>query len=235
MKGSVAINIFLGIIMVYFIFKIVSLLEMEMLSKIIGQFISVGVIAVIIVFQQEIRRFLLLLGTRSISNQNRFLFWRYQLKNHYYIDIQSIVKAMNKMSNTHTGALIVLTKKNTLEDITQTGVILDAKISDQLLECIFYKNNPLHDGAVIIIQNKIYAAKCVLPITKNINFPEKYGLRHRAAVGITEQSDAIVLVVSEQTGKFAYSKEGKITQDVSIDKLIALIEQEFNISNFDKN
>lgn len=228
MRGTVAINIFFGILLIYFMYKIVSGFGMQLLSEILGQFISVGVIALIIVFQQEIRRFLLLLGTRNILTKSKFIFWKFQLRNPYYIDIQSVVKAMNKMSSTKTGALIVITKKNTLEDISQTGVVLDAKISDQLLESIFYKNNPLHDGAVVIINNKIYSAKCVLPISKSTDFPEKYGLRHRAAVGITEQSDAIVIVVSEQTGHYAYCKDGKVMQNISLDQLIIFLEQEFN-------
>jgi uncharacterized protein (TIGR00159 family) len=230
-RGTAAINIFIGILFIYFIFKIVSGLGMQMLSEILGEFISVGVIALIIVFQQEIRRFLLLLGTRGIFfNRNKFFLGKFQFKNPYYIDIQSIIKAINKMSSTRTGALIVITKKNTLEDISQTGVLLEAKVSDQLLESIFYKNNPLHDGAVIILNNKIHAAKCVLPITtKSQGIPEKYGLRHRAAIGITEQSDAVVIVVSEQTGQFAYCKNGEIIENIYIDKLITLLEQEFNL------
>ncbi len=237
MRGSVAINIFFGIILIYFIYKIVSGFGMQLLSEILGQFISVGVIALIIVFQQEIRRFLLLIGTSNIFNKSKYIFWKFQLRNPYYIDIQSVVKAVSKMSSTKTGALIVITKKNTLEDIAQTGVILEAKMSDQLIESIFYKNNPLHDGALIILKNKIYAAKCVLPITKTTDFPEKYGLRHRAAVGITEQSDAVVLVVSEQTGQFAYCKDGKVIQNISLDQMIIFLEQEFNLptGNLKKN
>jgi len=229
MRGTAAINIFLGIILIYFIFKIVSGLEMHLLSEILGQFVSVGVIALIVVFQQEIRRFLLLLGTRSIFNRSRFLFWKFQLRNPHYVDIQSIVNAMSKMSNTRTGALIVLAKRNSLDDISQTGILLEAKMSEHLIESIFYKNSPLHDGALIIQHNKIHAAKCVLPITKRTEFPEKYGLRHRAAVGITEQSDAIVLVVSEQTGQFAYCKEGQVLQNVRIDSIISFLEEEFNL------
>ncbi len=220
-KGTVAIRIFIGIISFYLIWKLVKVLQMELLSEILGSFISVGVIALLIVFQQEIRKFLLLLGTPSFigKNQKRFLFWKFNIGKPIVLDIDSIIKACRNMAKTKTGALIIITNKNELLELNETGEIIDANISNSLIESIFYKNNPLHDGAIIIRKNKIASASCVLPLSKKLDFPANYGLRHRAAVGITEQSDAIAIIVSEQTGNIAYSKAGELKTNISLTKL----------------
>jgi len=220
-KGTVAIRIFIGIISFYLIWKLVKVLQMELLSEILGSFISVGVIALLIVFQQEIRKFLLLLGTPSFigKNQKRFLFWKFNIGKPIELDIDSIIKACQNMAKTKTGALIIITNKNELLELNETGEIIDANISNSLIESIFYKNNPLHDGAIIIRKNQITSASCVLPLSKKLDFPTNYGLRHRAAVGITEQSDAIAIIVSEQTGKIAYSKAGELKTNISLTKL----------------
>jgi len=132
------------------------------------------------------------------------------------------------MGQSYTGALIAITKRSELRLYEESGEVLDARLSDVLLEDIFYKNSPLHDGAVLIKDNRIYAARCVLPITKNDNFPQDYGLRHRAAVGLSEVTDAIAIVVSEQTGKLAYAKAGELYRDVSPSMLKDFLEEEYN-------
>jgi uncharacterized protein (TIGR00159 family) len=144
------------------------------------------------------------------------------------LDVDKITKACLEMGNSRTGALIVCAKLNELQSYADTGVILDALLSEPLIQNIFYKNNPLHDGAVIILKNRIKAARCVLPITRNRDFPADYGLRHRAAAGITEISDAVAVIVSEQTGEIAYSKNGEIFTRITPANLKNFLEEEFN-------
>jgi len=229
-KGTAAINILIGILAVFLMWKLVDALQMELLSEILGAFISVGFIALIVVFQPEIRRFLLLLGTPTFisKKKNRWLFWRPQMNGVENLDVDKIVKAVQEMSNAKTGALIVIAKQNELGQYTESGTVLDAVISESLLRNIFFGHNPLHDGAMIIVHNRIKAAACVLPITKNTEFPEGYGLRHRAAVGVTENTDAIAVVVSEESGGIAYTKNGHITTLVSASDLKNFLEEEFN-------
>ncbi len=229
MRGTAAMNIFIGIVAVYFVWKIVNLLQMQLLSEILGQFVSVGVIALIVVFQREIRQFLLLIGTpRFLTRRQKWMaFWKLSVTQTGFTHTDTVVKACEEMSSEKTGALIILTKKNELDEYVNTGEKIDANISDQLIENIFYKNSPLHDGAIIIVGNRIRAARCVLPLTRNENFPSTYGLRHRAAVGLTENSDAIAICVSEQTGDIAYSKEGTLYKKIKPDALKVFLEMEF--------
>jgi diadenylate cyclase len=228
-KGTAGINIFFGIIALYIIWKLVIYLEMPLLSEIMGQFISVGVIAIIIVFQQEIRKFLLLLGNPKFINKTRrrFLFWRFTILQDNTLEITPLIRALKSMSATKTGALIVLTRKNELEDIVNTGIKVDSYISEHMLESVFYKNAPLHDGAIIITDNRIIAAKCILPVSDNEKLPQNAGLRHRAAMGISEVSDAITIVVSEQTGKIAVAVGGELRTEVLTSDLREYLELEF--------
>ncbi|MEI7981734.1 MAG: diadenylate cyclase CdaA [Bacteroidota bacterium] len=228
-KGTAAIRIFIGFIAIYIIWKVVKTLQMQLLTEILGQFISVGVIALVVVFQPEIRQFLLLIGnTRIIKNQrNRFLFWKFRINNPVNLNIGKIVKACQKMAETRTGALIVITRRNELNQFVATGQDVDARISEVLLETIFFKNSPLHDGAVIIIGDKIRAARCILPVSNNPDIPTYYGLRHRAAVGITEKSDAIAIIVSEERGSISYSHEGQLFRDVTPAILVNFLETLF--------
>lgn len=222
-RGTVAIRIFVGIFFIYLFWKITEVLKMELLSEILGQFIGVGVIALIIVFQQELRRFLLLIGTRGFFSENkaakRLFSWTKTDGSTVMLDIPAIVTACTHMADTKTGALIVITKASDLTQITSTGDMINAKISNRLLESIFFKNSPLHDGAVIIDRNTIKAARCVLPATENPDFPASLGMRHRAAVGVTENTDAIAISVSEQTGDISIAKEGSLERNLSPDKL----------------
>jgi uncharacterized protein (TIGR00159 family) len=229
-KGTVAINIVLGIISIFLIWKIVEALKMELLAEILGKFIGVGVIAIIIVFQQELRRFLLFVGTTGFFDRksfNRKLFnWKMGKPNE--VDLASIVKACRNMSESKTGAIIVITTKSDLNFYANTGEPVDAKVSPRMLESIFYKNSPLHDGAIIITDNRIRAARCVLPVTEDNDFPGHLGMRHRAAAGITESSDAIAIVVSEQTGEISFARDGKLQNGLAIEKLRELLEKAFS-------
>lgn len=231
-KGTTAINIFIGIVSIFLLWRLVRLLEMELLSEMLGAFISVGFIALIIVFQPEIRKFLLLVGTPSFirKRRRRFFFWKLNFDNGSTLDIDPVVKACHKMAATRTGALIVIGHTNELEEYIESGEQLDSRISEQLIESIFYPNSPLHDGAVILVNNRIKAARSILPVSKKTELPAFIGLRHRAAVGITERSDAIAIVVSEQTGKISYSKSGSLKLDLSAAELKTILEEEFNPS-----
>lgn len=228
LRGTVAINIFIGIVAIFVAWKVVDILEMELLSEILGAFISVGFIALIVIFQPEIRRFLLALGTPSFlkKRKGKFLFWTFNMKAESELDIDTILLACQRMADIKEGALIVIAKRNDLRQIIESGEMIGAQLSAPMIENIFFKNSPLHDGAMIISDNKITAAGCILPVSNNPELPSRLGLRHRAAIGITEQSDAITIVVSEQSGKLSFCKEGERTT-VQPSKLKVLLEEEF--------
>lgn len=229
-KGTVAINIFIGISFVYLIWLLVKAINMQLLSSILGQFMGVGVIALIIVFQQEIRGFLLLLGTQYFSNKTfslETIFSFMRKKENPKIKIDSIVLACKNMAKAKTGALIAVTNQSKLHTYAQTGDILDAYTSSRLIETIFAKNTPLHDGAVIIIGEKVHAARCVLPVSENQTLPKKLGLRHRAAMGMSEMTDAFIIIVSEETGNISFAKLGHIKINISSNELKRLLEKEF--------
>jgi len=231
LKGTVAINIFAGITSIYFIWRLVVALQMEMLSEILGAFIGVGFIALIIVFQPELRQFLLIFGTPKIleilPERLQFLFSHLQ-KEHRNLDTDKVVQACNRMSDEKTGALIVMTHQHELLNIIDTGEKIQAIISAQLIENIFFKNSPMHDGAMVISDNKVQAAGCILPVSKNRSIDVSLGLRHRAAIGITEKTDSIALIVSEETGSISYSKNGVLIQNVQAHQLKNFLDKEFN-------
>jgi diadenylate cyclase len=226
-KGTTAINIFLGIVSVYIFYKIVKAMHMELLGEILSAFISVGFIALIVVFQPEIRKFLFLLGTPNFITQKhrRFLFWKLRLSSSIPLDIETLVNTCTTLASTNTGALIVIARQNELNTFVETGERIDSNLSGQLLQNIFFKNSPMHDGAVIIRENRIVAARCILPVTGNQDLPVHYGTRHRAAIGITEQSDAIALVVSEQTGKISMCIQGELKTDLTAVTLTRALEE----------
>ena len=231
-RGSVAINIFVGIFLVYLVWLMVKALNMQLLGSILGQVIGVGVLALIIVFQQEIRRFLILIGTSNLLTGRGFsgklLPWNWAMGKDPLPSIPVIVKACRQMSRNKTGAIIVIARSSELKFFANTGDTLDATLSKRLIENIFYKGSPLHDGAIIVAGNKIKAARCVLPISENQELPARLGMRHRAAIGITEQSDAIAVTVSEETGEIAIAKEGQITIDITPEELEKRLQEEFN-------
>ena len=228
-RGTVAVNIFVGIIFVYFFWFVVRVFKMQLLSTILGQFIGVGIIAIIIVFQQEIRKFLLLIGTSNIFNKAKFstslLNFGTDTKKKFAGELNSIAKACRSMSDSKTGAIIVIETNSDLSFYAKTGDMIQAKISVRLIESIFFKNSPLHDGAIIISGNLIQAARCVLPVSENSSFPANLGMRHRAAAGITEVTSSLAIVVSEQTGEIAISRDGQLSLNISPDRLIQEIEK----------
>lgn len=232
LKGTIAFNIFMGIIFIYFLWWLVKFLKMEMLSTILGQFIGVGVLALLIVFQQEIRKFLLLLGQQNIIASTHLSFrnilpWNWRFGRAVALNYHELIKACKEMSQSSTGALIVLAKASELKGFASTGTVINADISSPLLISIFYKNNPLHDGAVIIAKNRISASSCILPISDNPNIPSGLGLRHRAGIGMSEQSDALVIIISEQTGKITLASNGQFFHDISLQKLGKILEENF--------
>lgn len=204
---------------------------MQLLDSILGQFIGVGVLALIVVFQQEVRRFLLLIGTSGIMRGKRSPFRWFNfgkgLGEDEALNVSAIVSACLSMAQTNTGAIIVIRRENSLQFYANTGEEIDASVSAVMLESIFYKNSPLHDGAVIIAGNRIKAARCVLPVTDDENFPAHLGMRHRAAVGLSESSDAVVVIVSEQTGGISVSHDGELEYDISPKKLREILEKSF--------
>ena len=228
LKGTVAINIFLGIAFIFLIWKITQILKMEMLSNILGYLLSGGVIALIIVFQQEIRKFLLMIGTTNVTSRTQFLKQLKFLKSEITLETDSdtLLSACKKMSKTKTGALIVIERTNSLDFLIKTGDTMNAEINEVLLESIFYKNSPLHDGATIIRDNFVVATRVILPISDSINIPSRFGLRHRAAFGVSEKTDAVCLLVSEETGEISYIKDGSFELYADYNELLEKLKQD---------
>lgn len=228
LRGTVAINIFFGIVTIFLIWKLITALQMELLGEILGAFVSVGFIALIIIFQPEIRQFLLALGTPKIINRYRkkFSFLGLRLIEDNVHSYEPIVKACFSMGEKEVGALIVIARQNNLFEISQTGVILNAMISQPIIENIFFKNSPLHDGAMIVIKDRIKAAGCILPVTKKLDLPERPGMRHRAGLGISEQSDAIAIIVSEETGLVSVAFEGNLIKMKDSQMLTEFLQNE---------
>ncbi|GAB2616349.1 diadenylate cyclase CdaA [Belliella aquatica] len=220
LRGSVAIKIFLGFLSIYLVYLLVSALRMELLSIILGQFMGVGVIAAIIIFAPEIRKFLLIIGRSSIlSNENvwqELLFWR-KRETHAF-NINPIIEASKTLSGTNMGALMVISRSTELKFYAESGDLIDAIISKRLLISIFNKYSPLHDGAVIIYNGKVKAARCILPVTER-DVPAQFGLRHRAAIGMSEATDTLILIVSEETGQISLAKNGKILHNLSFQEV----------------
>ncbi|MGE0021496.1 MAG: diadenylate cyclase CdaA [Draconibacterium sp.] len=227
LKGTVAFNIVVGLFSIYLLWLLIRLLKMELMESIMGQFIGVGVIALIIVFHPEIRRFLVFVGTHY--NLNRVfaldkLLGTTKKKTINQEQIDILADACVSMAKSNTGALIVITLKSELNEQINTGEKLNAKISSSLLRTIFFKNTPLHDGAVIIRGNRIAAAGCILPLTQK-EIDKSMGLRHRAAIGITEASDAVCIIVSEERGWISFAKDGEIQRRISKEHLMSLLAE----------
>ena len=228
LKGTSAMSIFIGIVAIFLIWQLVKALQMEMLTAILGAFVSVGFIALIIIFQPEIRRFLFTIGDQAREGRLAHRFKFFKVRSNVDLDIDSVVKSCRNMSDIKQGALILLTRKNNMDDIISTGVVVNADISNSLIENIFFKNSPLHDGAMVIRHNRITAARCILPVSNKTNIPGHYGLRHRAAIGVTEVNDCIALVVSEETGNISMVTGGEI-RTVKASELREMIEKELMI------
>ncbi|MDB4582596.1 diadenylate cyclase CdaA [Draconibacterium sp.] len=234
-KGTVAFNIVIGLFSLYLFWLVVRALNMELLGSIMGQFIGVGVLALIVVFHPEIRRFLVFIGTnynvnRVLSLDKLFGSGKAKTINHQQID--SLVDACVSMGKSKTGALIVIAGNSELSEQIRSGERLNAKISSALIRTIFFKNSPLHDGAIIINGNRIAAAGCILPLTQK-ELDKALGLRHRAAVGMTENSDAVTIVVSEERGSISVAHKGEIKRRISKETLTEILEE--NIHTEDKS
>lgn len=231
-RGTNALKIIAGLFAVFLLWKVVNILEMKMLSEILGQFISVGAIALIIVFHPEIRKFLQLLGSKSVFNKrNKNRFWAKFMPKPVQDDriVSPIVLACQHMANTKTGALIIICEKNHLESIIATGEVFLADVHPLVIETIFFKNTPLHDGALVIADGKIRAARCILPVSAKKDIPSSMGLRHRSAIGVTEQYDCVAVVVSEQTGKISFVKDGAISVNLTPASLQEKLNEELQI------
>lgn len=231
-RGTIAFNIFLGFLSIYLFWLMVEALNMQLLTAILGQFISVGVIALLIVFQQEIRRFLLLIGKNSFLfnkdfNWKRLLPWNWKFQKPQGLDYGPLVEACKNMARARTGALIVIAKTSELRFYASTGTPIDSEITTKLIESIFNKRSPLHDGAMIIVKNRIKAASCILPVSDSDTINPNLGTRHRAAVGVSEQTDALAIVVSEERGTISVARNGQLSQKLNAKGLQKLLEDEF--------
>ncbi|MDO7170562.1 diadenylate cyclase [Mariniflexile sp. AS56] len=210
-KGTVAINIFIGIIIIYLVWRLTNFLNMELLSGIFGGFMKVGIIALIVVFQPEIRKFLLMVGSTNFSKRGKIFkqlkFLKTETSDETNVD--AVLSACIKMANSRTGALIVFERNNNLDFISATGDEMNIKVTQPIIESIFFKNSPLHDGAIIVSNNIVKATRVILPLNNEKTIPKRFGLRHRAAIGVTEKTDALALAVSEETGTISYFKDGE--------------------------
>ena len=229
-KGSTAVNIFIAIILLLLMQIVSSAIGMKMMSSILGTVIDVGAVALIVIFQPEIRRFLNSLGRRAGDTlEKRPALQKFFFKNApEAVDsraIDEIAQACKEMADQKTGALIVIRGNDSLDEIIATGDTVDSRIGCRILLNIFFKNSPLHDGAVVIGGNRIVAARCTLPISERTDLPPKFGMRHKAAIGISEQCDASVLVVSEQRGQVSFVRRGKIEVIDSLNRLKLLLGQ----------
>jgi diadenylate cyclase len=230
-RGTIAANIFVGLAFIYLLYFIVPSEKMPLLAGVLKKFVDVGIIAIIIVFQQEVRRFLLLVGKNASLQRNK-AWWKYffgktEAEKNNYARIKPIIDACKSMKQTRTGALIVFAKYYDEQFYQNSCEVLEAKISKRMLETIFQKNSPLHDGAVVISENKIKSASCILPVTEKVDLPAQFGLRHRAGIGVTEANDATAIIVSEETGEISYAKQGRIKMDISFAELEKLLNKDF--------
>lgn len=226
LKGTVAINIVIGIALIFLIWKITQALRMEMLSGILGYLLSGGVIALIIVFQQEIRKFLLMIGSTNFSTKRGFLTQLKFLQSEISVetDVETIIATLKRLSKTKTGVLLVIERTNKLDFLINSGDSMNALVNGAIIESIFYKNSPLHDGATIIRDNYVVATRVILPVSSNTKIPARFGLRHRAAIGVSEKTDAVCLLVSEETGELSYIKDGEFVLFKDTDELIEKLQ-----------
>jgi diadenylate cyclase len=230
-KNTLAVNLLLGLLIIFLFYHLVTSLHMDLLSTIINKFMKVGILALVIIFQPEIRRFLLHIGKNTFLQRNKTwwgnLFGSKDLERDNLLRIKPILDACKSMKKTRTGALIVFVKFYDDQLFANSCEIIESKISKRLLESIFQKHSPLHDGAVVIAENKIKSASCILPLTDNDKLPPQFGLRHRAGIGISENTDAVAVIISEETGEIAYAKQGRVRMNVSFGELEKLLNKDF--------
>ncbi|MDR9400622.1 MAG: diadenylate cyclase CdaA [Psychroflexus sp.] len=229
-RETVAIKILVGILIILIIWKITQVLQMEMLSSILGRFFQVGMFGLIVVFQQEIRKFLLMIGSTNIANRNslfrQFQFFKQDQASLDHIEV--LVKSCKKLSKTNTGGLIVIKRSTNLDFVTNSGDNMDVQINQPIIQSIFYKNSPLHDGAIVIDFDRIIATRVILPVSNSRKIPLRFGLRHRAALGITEKTDALALVISEENGQISYLKDGEFVIFEDLDELTTKLKNDLS-------
>ncbi len=230
MKESRSLNVFIGIMVFIVTWLFVSqILEMRLLGSIMDKLVSVGVIVIIIIFQDEIRKFLYNLGAHQRVRSLVKVFKNDDKSSERSTDKETIipiVMACMNMARRKVGALIVIERNSPLDDIVATGDVIDAAINQRLIENIFFKNSPLHDGAMVIARKRIKAAGCILPVSHNVDIPKELGLRHRAAMGISQESDAIAVVCSEETGRISVAINGNFQLRLSAEELESILTKE---------
>jgi uncharacterized protein (TIGR00159 family) len=229
LRGSIALNIVLGILVLYVAGWVVEVLDMDMLSGLLSRFVNVGFIIVIIIFQPEVRRFLLLLGKTTLSSRHNILRRWLSIKLSQRQERQQVAEEMRvavmRLSMERTGALLVFSHNIELEAIGHSAIRLDANIHHSLLLSIFHRESPLHDGAVVISDNKLVAAGCILPVSESGSLPDATGLRHRAGLGVTERTQATCLVISEETGIISYAEDGRLEYGLSEQRLQEILQK----------
>lgn len=225
MKSSGALNLFYGVLLFIVVWVVASeIFDMRLTGTILDKFMSIGLIVLVIIFQDQIKRFLIDIGSQGNLRNFRKLFkHREQTNDKRHAEVMAVVYACMSMSKSKTGALIVFQRKMPLNDYEQTGDIIDADINMRLIENIFFKNSPLHDGAMIIASHRIASVGCILPVSHDMDIPKNLGLRHRAALGMSQATDAICVVVSEETGNISVAKEGELSVKVSAPDLENLL------------
>ncbi len=231
-KGSVAINIFIGLVIVWLFWNITEMIGMKMISSIVGGFMQVGFIVLVVVFQQEIRKFLLVLGsTNFASKRNLVKYFKIfkQTEQESRTDISALVLACTRLAQKRNGALIVIENNNSLDFVKNSGDLMNIEVTAEIIESIFYKNSPLHDGAIIVQDNVITATRVILPVSNERKIPLRFGLRHRAAIGISESTDALCLVVSEESGEISYIKNKEFVPYNTKEELIKKIEADLTL------
>ena len=224
LKGSVAFNIFIGLALLYGLYVLVNVLDMKLLSLFLTNIGNLGVILLIIIFQPEIRRFLLYLGNTTLKSRADF-FRRIFPKQEkiFTADLMAYTKEISEgilaLQKDQEGALIILEGHSEMSESEESGEPIDAQISGHLITSIFRKESPLHDGAVLIKHNRIAFARCILPVSAQEELPDWAGLRHRAGLGVSEIHDVLAIIVSEETGNLAVAEKGELTEDLDLDQL----------------
>ncbi|MGE5356143.1 MAG: diadenylate cyclase [Deltaproteobacteria bacterium] len=238
LRGTIGFNIIVGVLLLYIIWWVVNLLQMQLLIQLLGKFVAFGVIILIIIFQPEVRKFLIFLGRSTLKGRfaflNRYFKSSFQLQSMDVDEINEIKRAIFDLASKRTGALIVFTNSSDPLAASKNGIVIDAKISYELIESIFNKTSSLHDGAIIIINGRIFTAATILPVSSTTDLPNYFGTRHRAAIGVTENGNSAVFVVSEETGKVAYAIGGKLQTDLNEEQVFNKLLKLYNINN-DKN
>ena len=229
LRGNFGYGLFLGILLLFVIWWTVNALDMQLMSSLLNQFINVGVIIIVIIFQPEIRRFLLFLGNTTLRKRSNFLSRILVAKPGVKTDrerqIMALSSALLRMSRDKTGALLVLSGDTSAEPLIGTGTLLDAVVTRRLVESIFNKTSPLHDGALIISKGRAAAASCILPLSENGNLPADVGLRHRAALGASERYAVAAVIVSEENGFISTCFQGIMKYHISNEELLIFLQE----------